>query len=221
MNLTTLMKFGEHITVDTPIGEKVAFGLQVVGIGMGVVFGVLVLLIGILQLFKLFSLKQPKETAVKPATPVATAPVSKVVTASDEEKIAAIATSAIAAYCGKSDVDFRVLSISPIGQATAVCSAPAPVVEKVEAPAKEAVTTTASAPVVSGEGERITAPLPGNVLDVKVASGAAVKKGDVLCILEAMKMENEIVAPQDGTIVSVVASKGASVNTGDVLFVIG
>ena len=71
------------------------------------------------------------------------------------------------------------------------------------------------------DGVKITAPLPGNILDVKVASGAAVKKGDVLCILEAMKMENEIVAPQDGTIASVSATKGSSVNTGDLLFVIG
>jgi biotin carboxyl carrier protein len=58
--------------------------------------------------------------------------------------------------------------------------------------------------------------MPGNVLDVKVAVGAAVKAGDVLVILEAMKMENEIVAPKDGTVVSVNVAKGDVVNVGDV-----
>ena len=65
-------------------------------------------------------------------------------------------------------------------------------------------------------GTPVKAPMPGNVLDIKVQSGAAVKSGDVLIILEAMKMENEIVAPSDGT-VTVVTTKGAAVNTGDVL----
>ena len=56
-----------------------------------------------------------------------------------------------------------------------------------------------------------------NILDVKVAAGASVKAGDVLVILEAMKMENEIVAPQDGTVASVNVNKGDTVNSGDVL----
>ena len=92
----------------------------------------------------------------------------------------------------------------------------------------EEVGVSASAPVVApapvaapAGGETVTAPMPGNILDIKVANGASVKSGDVLIILEAMKMENEIVAPQDGTIVSVSATKGSSVNTGDLLFVIG
>ena len=59
------------------------------------------------------------------------------------------------------------------------------------------------------------------VLDVKVAQGASVKKGDILLILEAMKMENEILAPCDGTVAQIVAAKGASVNSGDALIVIG
>ena len=65
-------------------------------------------------------------------------------------------------------------------------------------------------------GTPVKAPMPGNVLDIKVSNGQSVKKGDVLVILEAMKMENEISAPEDGT-VTVVASKGSTVNTGDVL----
>ena len=61
------------------------------------------------------------------------------------------------------------------------------------------------------------APVPGNILDVKVAAGASVKAGDVLVILEAMKMENEIVAPQDGTVASINVHKGDTVNSGDTL----
>ena len=63
----------------------------------------------------------------------------------------------------------------------------------------------------------VKAPMPGNILDVKVKAGASVKAGDVLVILEAMKMENEIVAPQDGTVASVNVNKGDTVNSGDVL----
>ena len=87
-----------------------------------------------------------------------------------------------------------------------------------------AVAPVAVAPVVAAPvagGEKVTAPMPGTVLDVKVAQGASVKKGDILLILEAMKMENEILAPCDGTVKQVVAAKGASVNSGDALIVIG
>ena len=59
--------------------------------------------------------------------------------------------------------------------------------------------------------------MPGTILDVKVSVGAAVKKGDIVAILEAMKMENEIFAPQDGTVASVNVSKGATVNADDLL----
>ena len=70
-------------------------------------------------------------------------------------------------------------------------------------------------------GNTITAPMPGTVLDIKVNVGDTVANGDVLLILEAMKMENEIMAPAGGKIVSINATKGASVNAGDVLIVIG
>ena len=83
--------------------------------------------------------------------------------------------------------------------------------------------TPAAAPAapVSGGKETVSSPMPGNILAVNVANGAAVKKGDVLMILEAMKMENEIMSPCDGTILSVNVTKGASVETGAVLCVIG
>ncbi|WP_028992079.1 DUF2118 domain-containing protein [Thermoanaerobacter thermocopriae] len=63
----------------------------------------------------------------------------------------------------------------------------------------------------------ISAPMPGTILDVKVKEGDRVKRGDVVVILEAMKMENEIMAPDEGVIVSIHVSKGSSVNTGDML----
>ena len=62
--------------------------------------------------------------------------------------------------------------------------------------------------------------MPGTILDVKVQAGASVKRGDVLLILEAMKMENEITAPHDGTVLQIAVQKGASVSTGDLLLII-
>ncbi|MBE6691749.1 MAG: hypothetical protein E7586_00245 [Ruminococcaceae bacterium] len=119
MNLTTLMKIGENINEGSSIGERAAVGIQVVAIGMGVVFGVLILLIGILQIFKLFANKKSATTEIKtPAAAPAPAPVSAApvaaVPASEEEAIVAIATSAIAAYRGESDCAFKVLSIKKI-----------------------------------------------------------------------------------------------------------
>jgi len=75
-----------------------------------------------------------------------------------------------------------------------------------------------AAPAAAGAGAvKINSPMPGNILSVKASAGQAVKKGDVLMILEAMKMENEICAPQDGTIASVQVAAGDSVESGDVL----
>ena len=83
------------------------------------------------------------------------------------------------------------------------------------APAPAAAPTVPAQTAPAG-GESVNSPMPGNILDVKVANGASVKKGDVLMILEAMKMENEIVAPCDGT-VTVAVTKGAAVETGALL----
>ena len=101
---------------------------------------------------------------------------------------------------------------APVARAAAPVAAPAPAA----APA-----APKAAPAASGSGETVSSPMPGTILDVKVAAGQAVKSGDILFILEAMKMENEIFAPCDGTVSSVAVSKGAAVNPGDVLCVIG
>ena len=86
-----------------------------------------------------------------------------------------------------------------------------------KAPAAPAAAPKAATPAGAAGAVSVKAPMPGNILDVKVAAGASVKAGDVLVILEAMKMENEIVAPQDGTVASVNVHKGDTVNSGDVL----
>ena len=105
--------------------------------------------------------------------------------------------------------------------------ASAPVARTASAPVARAAAPAAApaapkaAPAASGSGETVSSPMPGTILDVKVAAGQAVKSGDILFILEAMKMENEIFAPCDGTVSSVAVSKGAAVNPGDVLCVIG
>lgn len=102
-----------------------------------------------------------------------------------------------------------------------VAAATAPAVAPVAAPAPEkAEAKAAPAPVAApAGGTQLKAPMPGTVIDFKATNGAAVKKGQTVLILEAMKMENEIVAPADG-VITFVASKGASVNTDDLLAVI-
>lgn len=78
-----------------------------------------------------------------------------------------------------------------------------------------------AAPVANiGNGEPVKAPMPGVVLDIKVSPGQAVKKGQILLILEAMKMENEVLAQRDCTVEQVLVSKGANVNTNDILLTI-
>ena len=85
------------------------------------------------------------------------------------------------------------------------------------APVAAAPVAAPAAPAGAAGAVAVKAPMPGNILDVKVKAGASVKAGDVLVILEAMKMENEIVAPQDGTVASINVNKGDTVNSGDTL----
>lgn len=86
----------------------------------------------------------------------------------------------------------------------------APVAAPQAAPAKPA------APASAGS-VKVDAPMPGNILDIKVSNGSSVKAGDVLVILEAMKMENDIVAPQDGTVASINVNKGDTVEAGQTI----
>lgn len=95
----------------------------------------------------------------------------------------------------------------------------APVATAPAAPAAPAA-APAAASVQLGAGTAVNAPLPGTVLQIKASVGQAVKAGETVMIIEAMKMENEIVAPRDGKITSVVVQKGAAVNACDPLFTI-
>ena len=102
--------------------------------------------------------------------------------------------------------------VEEVGAAAPVA---APAQAPVAAPAPAAAPK--AAPAGNAGAVAVKAPMPGTILKVNVAPGQAVKKGDVLCVLEAMKMENDISAPQDGTIASVNVQKGASVQTDEVI----
>ena len=87
-------------------------------------------------------------------------------------------------------------------------------------PAAAAPAAAPAAPTAVAAGEVVAAPMPGNILKVNCSQGQAVKAGDILVVLEAMKMENEILAPRDGTVAQVVTTKGAVVDTGAPLVVL-
>lgn len=97
--------------------------------------------------------------------------------------------------------------------------APAPAAAPAAAAAPVAAAAPAAAPAAVA-GTAVTAPLPGNVLEVKVKPGESVKAGQLLVLIEAMKMENEVFAPADGVVKQILAQKGALVATGDTLLVI-
>ncbi|MDD2214434.1 MAG: biotin/lipoyl-binding protein [Oscillospiraceae bacterium] len=104
--------------------------------------------------------------------------------------------------------------------AAAVAPQPPVAIPPVPAAAAAGTPEPAAAPVKAGagklgEGEAVKAPMPGTILDVRVQQGDTVKRGDILCILEAMKMENEIQSPKDGRVTGVAVAKGSSVNAGD------
>ena len=118
------------------------------------------------------------------------------------------------------------VTVEEIGGAPAIpVAAPAaPVVAAapVAAPAVAAAPAPAAAPTApkasGAQGAvKVNAPMPGTILKINVTVGQTVKSGDSLCVLEAMKMENDIPAPQDGTVASIEVTKGSSVQSGDVL----
>lgn len=110
-----------------------------------------------------------------------------------------------------------------VDEANGAAPAAAPVQAAAPAPAATPAPAAAPAPAAKpaatgSEGAvKVDAPMPGTILDVNVSVGASVSSGEVICILEAMKMENEIVAPQAGTVSSVNVSKGDSVEAGQVI----
>ena len=116
------------------------------------------------------------------------------------------------------DVVVEEIGANPYAQAPV--AAPAPVfAAPAAAPAPVAAAPAPAAKPAGGPAgaNAIKAPMPGNIIKVNVKAGASVKKGDVLCVLEAMKMENDIMAPADGTVATVEVSAGQSVQTDAVL----
>ena len=99
-----------------------------------------------------------------------------------------------------------VAPVAPVAPSAPVASAPA-----------AAPKAAPAAPAGPAGANKVTAPMPGTILDVKVSAGQSIKKGDVVCILEAMKMENEIPAPCDGVVASVNVQKGSSVSANDLI----
>ena len=120
------------------------------------------------------------------------------------------------------------VEVEEVGAASsAAVSAPAPAPVAAPAPTPAAAPAAAPAPAPAAPAappagaETVSAPMPGNIVAVKVSVGQSVNAGDVLCVLEAMKMENEIMAPKAGTVVAVSTSAGVTVNTGDPLVSLG
>lgn len=114
------------------------------------------------------------------------------------------------------------VEVNEVGGAAPVAAAP-----KAAAPAPKAAPAAAPAPAaaaaapVPAGAETVKCPMPGKILSVAVTAGQAVKKGDLLCILEAMKMQNEIYAPHDATVAEVRVAANQTVATGDALVVLG
>ena len=106
-------------------------------------------------------------------------------------------------------------------EAYAPAPAAAPVAAAPVAAAAPAAPAPAPAAAALAAGEVVKSPMPGNILKINVSQGQAVKEGDVLIVLEAMKMENEIVAPKSGSVAQIAVSKGQVVETGTPLVVIG
>ena len=110
------------------------------------------------------------------------------------------------------------VEVEEVGAGAAV-SATAPASAPAAAPTAAPAAPKAAAPKVQGSAGStpVNSPMPGTILKMNVSVGQQVKSGDVICVLEAMKMENDIPAPCDGTVASVNVQKGASVNSGDVI----
>jgi len=119
------------------------------------------------------------------------------------------------------DTGATLVTIGGTATAAAPVAAPAPAAAPVAAPAAPvAAPAAAPAPAPVAGGDAVSAPMPGNILKVNVTAGQAVKEGEVLVVLEAMKMENEILAPRAGTVAQVLVNKGATVDTGATMIIL-
>ena len=203
--------------------------------GMVVVFLMLAILALVIRInSKLVGLLEGKKEeaapapAAKPAAAPAPAPAAPAV---DEGELVAVMMAAIAEESGMSPNSFRITNVSaapaaPVAAAPAAAPAPAPAAAPAPAPAPapaaEAAPAPAAAPVSVGAGETpVNSPMPGGIFKIECTVGQSVKAGDVLIVLEAMKMEIEVSAPVDGTVKAIAVSTGATVNTDDLLVTLG
>ena len=214
-------------------------------VGMGTVFVVLIFIAWVISMFKYISVfeKKMKDKKAPAEAPKAAAPAPKAAApapapaAKQDDVMQAVIAAAIAAYeadtaGAQSENGFvpgptlqnglfvRPLRSRSFAPAASEAAASAPVVTSV-APAAAPVAAAAPAPAAAPAGAqgsvKVESPMPGKILAVKKSVGDTVKSGDVILILEAMKMENEIVAPQDGTVASINVSVGDSVESGATL----
>ena len=203
--------------------------------GMVVVFLMLAILALVIRInSKLVGLLEGKKEeaapapAAKPAAAPAPAPAAPAV---DEGELVAVMMAAIAEESGMSPNSFRITNVSaapaaPVAAAPVAAPAPAPAAAPAPAPAPapaaEAAPAPAAAPVSVGAGETpVNSPMPGSIFKIECSVGQSVKAGDVLIVLEAMKMEIEVSAPVDGTVKAIAVSAGQTVNTDDLLVTLG
>ena len=113
------------------------------------------------------------------------------------------------------------VGVEELAAGTAPAPVPAPVAAPAVAPAPAPAAPVAAPAPAAGEGTEVNSPMPGTIMNVKVNAGDAVKEGQVIMILEAMKMENDIVAPCDGNVTSIVVKQGDSEDSNQLLATIG
>ena len=203
--------------------------------GIVVVFLMLAILALVIRInSKLVSLLEGRKEEPAPApvtkhAPAAPAP-APAAPAVDEGELVAVMMAAIAEESGMSPNSFRITNVSaaPVAAAPAAPAAPAPAPAPAAAPAPapapaaEPAPAPAAAPVSVGAGETpVNSPMPGSIFKIECTVGQSVKAGDVLIVLEAMKMEIEVSAPVDGTVKAIAVSTGATVNTDDLLVTLG
>ena len=197
--------------------------------GLVVVFLMLAILALVIRInSKLVSLLEGRKEEPAPApvtkhAPAAPAP-APAAPAVDEGELVAVMMAAIAEESGMSPNSFRITNVSdaPVAAAPAPAPAPAAAPAPAPAPAAEPAPAPAAAPVSVGAGETpVNSPMPGSIFKVECTVGQSVKAGDVLIVLEAMKMEIEVSAPVDGTVKAIAVSTGATVNTDDLLVTLG
>ena len=106
--------------------------------------------------------------------------------------------------------------VEEVGEVVSAPAYSAPVVNAATTSTAVSKPTSSASTPAAGENS-VKAPMPGTILEIKVSAGQAVKKGDVICVLEAMKMENEIVAPEAGTVTAILVKEGDAVEPGKVM----